>query len=516
MTGPARRKSREAVRRERAEGTAAGGRVADYRRLKNPFTPLVVLSDDRVEYLHRCALRILREIGIKVLLPEARSLLAEAGADVDERSEMVRLNDELVEQALAAAPGRIELVPAASAPELSIGGNELVFATVGGPPHITDSDSGKRPGTQADFENLLRLAQTYDVIHMLGPCVEPQDVSPAYRHLEMTLAQLVLTDKFPFVYSRGTRQVADCFEMLKMARGLGPAQFEQQVRCYTVINTNSPLQLDSPMLQGLLDFARSKQLSIITPFTLAGAMTPITLAGALAQQHAEALAGIVVAQIARPGAPVAYGCFTSNVDMKSGAPAFGTPEYVKAAIASGQLARHIGIPWRSSNVNASNAPDAQAVYESQMSLWGALMGGCNIVMHGAGWLEGGLSASMEKFILDVEMLQMFAEIFMPVSASASDIAFDTIKEVGPGGHFFAASHTMERYRGAFYSPLVSDWSNFGQWTEQGAKTATQRARDIYKQALADFAQPATGKAKEAELREFVARRKAEGGANPDS
>ena len=202
--------------------------------------------------------------------------------------------------------------------------------------------------------------------------------------------------------------------MIRIARGVDRDTFTREPSCFTVVNANSPLQLDVPMSKGVIDFARAGQLMILTPFTLAGAMAPVTIAGALAQQNAEALAGIALAQMVRPGTPVGYGGFTSNVDMKSGAPAFGTPEYVKAAFASGQLARRYGLPWRSSNVNASNAPDAQAAYESQMALWGALMGGANILMHGAGWLEGGLTASFEKFIIDVEMLQGFAQLFQPV------------------------------------------------------------------------------------------------------
>ena len=238
------------------------------------------------------------------------------------------------------------------------------------------------------------------------------------------------------------------------------------------------------MSQGILDFAAAGQLLVITPFTLAGAMAPVTIPGALTQAHAEALAGITLAQIVRAGAPVVYGSFTSNVDMRSGAPAFGTPEYVKANFGAGQLARRLGIPWRSSNANASNIADAQAAYESEMSLWGALMGGCNFLIHGAGWLEGGLTASLEKFILDIEMLQMFAELFQPVAFSEDEMAFEDIREVGPGGHFFAAPHTMSRYQSAFYAPLVSDWRNFGQWTEDGSKTATERANLIWKRTLA--------------------------------
>jgi trimethylamine--corrinoid protein Co-methyltransferase len=270
------------------------------------------------------------------------------------------------------------------------------------------------------------------------------------------------------------------------------------------------------MAQGIMDFASAGQPSIITPFTLAGAMAPITIVGALVQQHAEAMFGITLAQLVRPGAPVVYGAFTSNVDMKSGAPAFGTPEAVKAAFGSGQLARRLGLPWRASNVNASNCPDAQAAYEAQMSLWGAVMGGCNVLLHGAGWLEGGLSASREKFIIDVEMLQMMAELFQPLEVSPAQIGLDAITEVGPGGHFFAAGHTMTRYRSAFYRPLVSDWSNFGQWTENGSKNAPARAHEVAQKTLAEFQPPPLDPGVREELDAFKDRRIREGGAPPES
>jgi trimethylamine--corrinoid protein Co-methyltransferase len=245
-------------------------------------------------------------------------------------------------------------------------------------------------------------------------------------------------------------------------------------------------------------------------------MAPVTVAGALTLQHAEALAGITLSQITRPGAAVVYGSFTSNVDMKSGAPAFGTPEFVKAAFGAGQLARHIGLPWRGSAATASNTPDAQAAYEFLNSAWGSILGGVNMMLHAAGWLEGGLSASLEKFILDIEMLQMFAEIFQPVSAEAADIGFDAIAEVEPGGHFFGAQHTMSRYQSAFYAPLVSDWRNFGAWTEDGAKTATQRANGIWKKVLADFTPPLLDVAVSDALEDYVQRRRREGGAPPES
>jgi len=293
---------------------------------------------------------------------------------------------------------------------------------------------------------------------------------------------------------------------------IGYEEFEAKPWCYTVINTNSPRQLDVPMCQGIIDFARAGQASVITPFTLAGAMAPVTMPGALVLQHAEALTGITLAQSVRAGAPVVYGSFTSNVDMKSGSPAFGTPEFVQAAFGAGQLARHIGLPWRGSAATASNAPDEQSVYEYLMSAWGSILGGVNMMVHAAGWLEGGLTGSMEKFILDIEMLQMFAEIFDPLASGDAELAYEAIAAVEPGSHFFGCKHTRERYKTAFYEPLVSDWSNFGQWTDNGSLTATQRANGIWKQVLQDFEAPLLEQARSEELRAFIERRSAEGGA----
>jgi len=250
----------------------------------------------------------------------------------------------------------------------------------------------------------------------------------------------------------------------------------------------------------------------VTPFTLAGAMAPVTLAGALAQQNAEALAVIAFTQMIRPGAPVIYGGFTSNVDMKSGAPAFGTPEYSKAALAGGQLARRYSLPYRSSNANASNAVDAQAAYESEMSIWAAVMGHANMILHGAGWLEGGLCASFEKMIIDAEILQMMAEFLQPIEVNDDTLGLDAIAEAGPGGHFFGTAHTLERYETAFYEPIVSDWRNFETWEEHGALDATQRANGIWKQMLKDYEQPPLDPARDEELKAFMARRKEEGGA----
>jgi trimethylamine--corrinoid protein Co-methyltransferase len=491
-------------------------RSAGYRHLVNPFEPVRIFSDDQVESLHQAALGMLERKGMRVLSPRGRAALAAAGGLVDESSQMVRLDRELIAKALTSVPTEVELVARNPQRSSRVGGRHVVFAPVAGPPSVSDLERGKRTGTIEHFRDFVRLVQTFDVIHVLGQMVEPQDIPLPERHLETSLAQLTLGDKVPYFYCRGSAQLADCFAMARIAHGIDAETFRSRPVCYTICNTNSPLQLDVPMTDGIVDFAENGQLVIVTPFTLAGAMAPITLAGALTLAHAEALLGITLTQVARPGAPVMYGSFTSNVDMKSGSPAFGTPEYTKAAFGAGQLARRIGVPWRCSSATAANAADAQAAYESEMSLWGALLGGCNFILHAAGWLEGGLTASYEKFILDVEMLQMFAEVFQPVGTSPEEIALEAVEEAGIGGHFFATAHTMQRYRDAFYSPLVSDWRNYGSWAEDGARTATERATTKSRDVLASFQPPPLDPAIREELAEFVARRRREGGAAPES
>ncbi len=517
MLNDATREARRERRRGHSSEAGSGSsRHPNYRSLKNPFLPQPVFSDDRVAAIHDTALRVLEELGIKVLLPQARAIFAKAGALVDEDSQMVRIGRDIVTAALASAPKSIQALAGDRSRDLMLELGSMTFLAGAGPPNVTDLERGRRPGTLAAFEELTKLIQHFDVLHMLCPCIEPQDVENPLRHYAVNRAQLTLSDKFPFVFARGTPQVEDGFEMIRLARGLSEDEFRAGAHCYTIINTNSPRQLDIPMAQGIIDFARAGQVLVITPFCLAGAMAPITVAGALTLQHAEALAGLTLAQIVRPGTPVVYGSFSSNVDMKSGAPAFGTPEHVKATLGAGQLARFIGLPWRSGAGSAANISDAQAAHESQFALWGSVLAGATVCIHAAGWLEGGLSVSYEKLITDIEAVQSVAELCAATPGDDDAIGFEAIAEVQPGGHFFSAAHNMTRYRTAFYEPLVADWSNFGNWTQAGGKTATERATGIWKRILSDFQAPASAAATAGVLDEFIAKRTEEGGAAPVS
>lgn len=486
-----------------------------HRRLKNPFEPLRVLSEDHVAHIHQSAIRYLADEGMRVLLDEARTIFASSGASVDSEM-MVRLDPDLISDALASAPSEFEL--AAPNPERSVrvGGKSLVLAPVGGPPFVSDLLQGRRAGAMSDQENFLKLTQSYDVMAVTAPCVEPGDIPLNVRHLVSGRATLTVTDKAPFLYACGRQRVRDGFDLVKLRCGIdSDEEFARTPRCWTNINTNSPRQLDIPMSMGIIDFARMGQMNIMTPFTLAGAMAPVTLAGALVLQHMEVLMAVTLAQLVRPGAPVLYGAFTSNVDMKSGSPAFGTPEAMKGALASGQLARHVGLPWRSSGSSASNAADAQGGYETMMNTYGAFLAGTNWLMHSAGWQEGGLTASYEKFILDIEMCQMMAELCSPVLVDEGELALDAITEVGPGGHFFGTDHTLARFETAFYQPLVFSRANFEQWTEEGSRRADQRATAVWQKALADYEAPDLGDDIGHAIDDFVERRTKEGGAAPD-
>lgn len=520
LTMPTEALVTERGRRGGRAGKRAGGSAAfeqpPYRRHTIPFAPTELLSADELESIHLASLRVLKEIGVDVLHDEARRIMKEAGADVREGSERVRFDADLILELVSHCPSQFTLHARNPAHDVHFGGRNLVFAQVASAPNCSDLDRGRRPGNQQDFRNFLKLAQVHNIIHATGGYpVEPTDIHPSIRHLECVRDLALITDKPLHIYSLGKERNVDGIEIARLARGISEEQLLLEPSVYTIINTNSPLKLDIPMMEGIIQMASRGQIVIVTPFTLSGAMAPVTIAGALVQQNAEALSAIAFAQMVRKGAPVGYGGFTSNVDMKSGAPAFGTPEYMKAQLVGGQLARRYGIPYRTSNVCAANAVDAQAAYESVFSLWGAVQAGANFMLHSAGWLEGGLRCSYEKMILDIDLLQMVAEFLTPLDLSDDALAVDAIREVGPGGHFFGTQHTQDRYKNAFYSPILSDWRNFESWQLAGSPTAVEKANRVWKERLAAWEKPAIDPAVEEAVNDFVERRIAEGGAPTD-
>lgn len=484
--------------------------------VRNPYAPMEVLSADQVEAIHLTSLRILEEIGLELMSPAARATMRAAGAQVDEASGTVRLDRAIVDRALATAPASFTLTSRNPAKRLVLGDRNIAFGLVAGPPFVHDCERGRRAGNYRDYCDFIRLAQYFNAIHVIGNQVcAPVELPANTRHLDAYLANLMYTDLAYHCTAIGAGRARDGIEMMAISRGVSLEQMVDSPGVITIISVNSPRRFDEAMADGLMTMAQHGQPVVVTPFTLMGAMAPVSLAAALAQQNAEVLFGLTLAQAVRPGTPVMYGAFTSNVDMRTGAPAFGTPENAKANVASGQLARRYRLPYRTSNASASNAADAQGVYETEMSLWGALLGHGNLVYHAAGWQEGGLTASFEKLVLDVEMLQLMIEFLKPIVVNEAELGFEAQSQVAAGGHFFGAAHTMERYEHAFYQPLVSNWQNYENWQLGGSKDATQRATEIWKRALEEYEQPPLDPAIGEALDAFVTRRRAAiGGGEP--
>lgn len=477
-----------------------------------PVTSLA--SEDELEAIHTASLRVLSDIGIDFLHDDARRMLAQAGAQVD--GNRVRFDPDMVLEMVSTIPSEFRLHGRDARRNLQIGGDWVVYASVASAPNYVDLEGVRRSGDRAAYQDFLRLGQVLTSVHTFaGYPVEPIDLHPSIRHLEAAYDAHTLTDKSFHIYSLGQQRNLDGIEMARISRGVDDETFDREPSLSSIINASSPLRYDHPMLEGVIQMSARNQVIIITPFTLAGAMAPITLAGALVQQNAEALAGLAFTQVVRAGAPAVYGGFTSNVDMRSGAPAFGTPEYAKAALVGGQLARRYGVPYRSSAVSASNAVDAQAGYETVWALWGAIMGGANFVMHGAGWMEGGLHASFEKMVIDADLLHMVTKFLEPLDVSEDALAVEAIAGVGPAGHFFGEEHTQARYEREFYGPIVSDWRNWESWTEAGQPDARTRANTVAREALANYEPPPIDDAIRAELRDFVDRRISEGGVETD-
>jgi trimethylamine---corrinoid protein Co-methyltransferase len=496
--------------RRQAESTASVPQMP-WGEWRNPLPPLELLDGDGLDRIEATAFRVLEELGLEFMSPDAVSILERNGAKVVDRSTgLVRLGREMVKAFVAKAPHEFTLHARNAGRNLTLGGNRINVHTVGGAPNISDLDRGRRPGTFADQVELMKLQQSLNCVHFAGGTqVEAQDLPVPTRHLNMHRAQVTLTDKVFGARGIGRDRVKDAIAIAAIVRGVSREQILHEPSTYTITNTNSPRRVDKELIGGLMELAENGQAVCVTPFTLAGAMAPITLAGALAQQHAEALAVIAFAQMVRPGTPVVYGGFTSNVDMRTGAPLFGTPEYVRTTIIGGQLARRYRLPYRASNVNASNAVDAQATYESAMSIWACVMSHTNMMHHGTGWLEGGLVASLEKVIIDAEMLQTMKAWMTPLDVSDEALAFDAIKAIAPGGHFFGADHTMTRFETAFHRPLLAEGRNYQAWVEAGSIDATRRANGVWKRMLEHYQQPSLDPAKLEEVDAYIARRSEE-------
>ncbi len=512
-----------------AKRTRSGGRAGNARRDSpqaidqmpwripvNTDRPTEPLDEEGVQAIHDGAMQILENIGIEFLHPEAVDILGRAGCTVNERN--VRMGRDFVMEMLSHAPAQFTITPRNPDRAIPVGGDHLLFGNVSSPPNYMDLETGKIPGSFEGFSNLMKLTQYFNCIHFAGGYpVEPIDIHASVRHLDCVSEKLLLTDKVVHAYSLGRERVEDVMEMTRIAGGLTHEEFDASPHMYTNINSVSPLVHDYPMIEGAMIHARRNQPVVVTPFTLAGAMAPVTMSGAVTLSIAEGLAAIVLLQVINPGAPVVIGTFTSNVDMKSGAPAFGTPEYMRATQMTGQMARFYGLPMRASGVCTANVPDGQAMWETSNSLWSAVQSRSNFVYHSAGWLEGGLIACPEKFVMDCEILQMIERYMEPeIVATAPDaLAIDTIREVGPQGHFFGVEHTQQRYETAFYAPFASDWRNHEAWELDGATWTADRAHKIYKDILNEFTPPPLDDAIKDELADFVARRKAEGGAPTD-
>jgi trimethylamine--corrinoid protein Co-methyltransferase len=461
-------------------------------------------------------MRVLEEIGIEFISEDAKKTLKAAGCIVSSDSDNVRMDRDFVMEQVRKAPSEFHITPRNPSRKIGVGGDRMLFGNVASPPNCSDLDRGRRVGDRESYRDLTKLIQYFNCMHMtVGYPVEPVDIHASIRHLDCLYDTLTLTDKVVHAYSLGKERIEDVMEMVRIAGGLTHDEFDASPRMLTNINSTSPLKLDFNMLDGAMRMARRGQPVVVTPFTLSGAMAPITIVGAVMQQTAEALATIALLQTINPGSPVMYGSFTSNVDMSSGAPAFGTPEYIRATQISGQMARFYGLPLRASNACTANCPDAQAAWESAFSLWACVTAGVNVVWHAAGWLEGGLCASYEKFVMDCETIQQVIHYLQPMTAGADDLAFDAIEEVGSSGNFFSASHTLERYESAFYAPFLSDWSNFETWEERGSTATPERANKIWKQILNEFEAPPMDDAIREELEAFVELRKEQGGAPTD-
>ncbi len=478
---------------------------------RNTMPRYEILSADAVAVLDRGWRRIVSEIGVQFAKPEAVELFRKAGQQVD--GDVVKFDPEFVIEQVAKAPREFDVQARNPVNNVHIGGDHMVFSAVYGPPFVREGDV-RRDATLEDFRRLAMLSQIYPELDSAGGVIcEPNDAPLDSRHLDMVYALQTCTDKIYMGNVVSGPNAADTIAMTSILFGgpeKGRASIEQTPATISLINCNSPLRWDDRMLDAQFEYCAANQPVVLTPFLLMGAMSPVTIPAALTQQLAEALTGIALAQLIRPGCPVIFGSFLSNIDMQSGSPSFGTPESAIGLLCTGQLARHYGLPFRTGGgLNSSQTADAQAAYEALMTLLPTFLAGTNFVMHSAGWLEGGLVSCYEKFIIDIELLRMLRVQFTPLEIDEASLAFGAHEEVGHAGHFLGAAHTLERFRTCFYRPLLSSTANYERWLKQGGKDAVVRAGEIYTKALEAYEPPPLDDAIRSELQEYVTRRRAE-------
>jgi len=488
----------------RAERSAISIETAKYIERKIPN--LDILSEEALEIIEANAETVLEEIGVNfVENPAALDRWREAGAMVE--GERVRLPRGLARKLCATAPS--QFTQHARNPDRSvvIGGRNLVCAPVYGPPFVHDMEGGRRYATMEDFRNFVKLGYMSKWLHHSGGTVcEPTDVPVNKRHLDMLYAHMSLSDK-PFMGS--VTEPSRAVDSIDMAKILFGEQFvEDNTVMTSLININSPLTFDSVMMGALEHFAAHNQAAIISPFIVGGAMAPVSVVGTLTQVLAEVLAGVAYSQLVRPGAPVIMGAFVTSIDMNSGAPTFGTPEAAQITYGAGQLARRLGLPYRSAgSFNGSKLPDAQAAYETSNSLNVGLLAGVNFMLHACGWLEGGLVSSFEKFVMDADQLGALHHLARGVQHDENGQAMGAMRVVGPGGHYLGCEHTQANFKSAFWRSDVLDYKPYETWAEEGSRDTATLANARVRKLLADYQQPMLDPAIDEALKAYIAKRK---------
>ncbi|GHC44300.1 trimethylamine methyltransferase family protein [Neogemmobacter tilapiae] len=494
----------------RAERTAVSIETARF--IERNIPNFEILNDEALSIIEWNAETVLEEIGVNfVENPAALDLWRAAGADV--QGERVRIPRGLARKLCSTAPSRFTQHARNPARNVDIGGRNLVLAPVYGPPFVRDLEGGRRYATIEDFRNFVKLGYMSKWLHHSGGTVcEPTDVAVNKRHLDMLHAHMVLSDK-PYMGSvTAPERAADSVEMSKIL--FGSDFVDQNTVMTSLININSPLTFDGIMMGALEVYARANQAAIISPFIVGGAMAPVTVAGTLTQVLAEVLAGVAYSQLIRAGAPVIFGAFVTSIDMNSGAPTFGTPEAAHITYGAGQLARRLGLPYRSGGAFCgSKLPDAQAAYETANSLNMALLSGVNFMLHSCGWLEGGLVSSYEKFVMDADQLGTLHHLAQGIHMDANGQGMDAIREVGPGGHYLGCEHTQANFKSAFWRSDLLDYKPYETWEEEGARDTQALASLRVKKQLADYQQPALDEGIAEALTDYVARKKA---AEPDA